>query len=90
MMVPMSDALGLCQAVTLVTMFVTVLLYGHARPGEKHALRYLYASYAAFGSIAVSLALLGSVRQGVLAVIVLAVTLPIIIVRDKRRWSRKT
>lgn len=93
MMVPMSDALGLTWVVVLVAMFATALLYGYARPGEKHALRYLYASYAAFvlafGALAVGLALLGSVRQAVAAGVLGAAVLAVGLVPDKRRWSRK-
>jgi hypothetical protein len=93
MMVPMSDALGVTWVVVSAAMFAAALLYGYARPGEKHAVRYLYASYAAlvvaFGSMAVALALLGPVRDGVFAAAVLAVTLPIMLVRDKRRRELK-
>lgn len=53
----MSDALGLTWVVVLVAMFATALLYGYARPGEKHALRYLCASYAALAVMFTSMAL---------------------------------
>ncbi|MGH3967622.1 MAG: hypothetical protein ACRDTV_05765 [Mycobacterium sp.] len=73
-------------------MAVVALCGLYLRSG-KQDVRYLYATYAAaavmFAALAGLLALLGSTGWALVAVLLVAVGLPVALIRDKRRLGRK-
>jgi uncharacterized membrane protein YfcA len=79
----MGDVQGVLLAVVLVAMLTGVLTY------RKHSHRYLIATYAStvvwFVGLAALIATYGSVRETVFAVVLAALALPVMLVRDWRR-----